>query len=166
VNARYRDLVSGCFLLICAVFIYVNSLFIVNLTGALIGPAFVPQVLAVLLGVSSIVVIIGGIKKIKTETDSSAGTQKAETTTVIKKPFYQNAVLLTILNLITFIALLGKIGVVIMISFYLFSQFLILTPKKIKRIYIYVIGSIVVSVLLNEIFTKGFQLMLPQGILR
>lgn len=77
------------------------------------------------------------------------------------------SIILTLASLLLFTVLLSKLGFLISATVYMISQVTILTKKgqRIKKIPATIIFSVVFSILVYFLFTKGLGLMLPTGIL-
>jgi len=127
-----------------------------------IDATFVPFLLSGSIYILGIIQTVSSLPKQKKQSVSKteqkdSSTQKVDTATVIK----------TIILIVIYIALLDKIGFVIMSAVYLFAQFIVLTPVSKKRNYLlYAIVAISSSVIIYVIFRYVFDLMLPGGLLK
>ncbi|MGE4283027.1 MAG: tripartite tricarboxylate transporter TctB family protein [Clostridia bacterium] len=162
---KNKDIISGIFLFLVAVFFYVGSFFIENLTGARIGPSFVPQLVSIVLAIISILIVADGIKHLKLNDSLEIEKEKKEKSGTAKTPLYKNAVLLSIINMWIYIGLMKPLGFMIMTFIYLFTQFIILSKQGKRQYLLSVIISLIVSVVTYYLFVNAFNLMLPAGIL-
>jgi len=154
------DLILGMLMLAMATFYLVMTLNIPR--RGTIDATFVPFLLSggiYILGTIQVVssLIKQNKKPPNAATQKEATAQKVDTPTAIK----------TLILLVIYIALLDKIGFVIMSAVYLFAQFIVLTPVSKRRNYLlYAIVAISSSVIIYVIFRYVFDLMLPGGLLK
>lgn len=153
-----REMVLGVLILAIGIFYFIMTLQVPGRGG--VDARFVPFLLSgalFLLGTLQLISTFRSKKQMeKAEEESTEAPEKIDTGTVIK----------TIALIILYIALLNKIGFVIMSALYLFIQFIILTPINKKKNYVlYTIIAVVSSVSIFLIFRYVFDLMLPAGLL-
>jgi putative tricarboxylic transport membrane protein len=161
---KYGDLISGSFLLILSVAMFIASFYVKRLTISSIGSGFVPQVVAVLLAIVSIAIIRHGI--IAVRNNPKAEKKKS----AIKKDSKEEklnvtGVLITLVLIVIYIATLASVGFLITTAMYLFLQITALATKEQRKIPLFIIISILTSTSVYFIFIKVFHLMLPSGIL-
>lgn len=162
--SRYRDLIVGIVLLTASVIYYGLSRLIVEAGVTQMGPQFVPQVIAGLTFVLSIILVLNSLKTLRTQ---SGGDVEAEEQPDKEEVRYVPVILTSIL-LIIYVAVLERVGFVLATAVYLFLQFNVAAPKTRKsakyQAY-YLAGSIAAAVVINFAFRDGFNVMLPQGFL-
>lgn len=158
--ARYKDLIGGILFLLFSIAYFYGSLDvkIVASVSEGISARTVPQVLAVGVGILSILQILSGVRACKNIREEG---KEAEA-------FFTKRILLTILLIMSYIALMEEIGFLITTIFYLFLQTLLLMPKEnlVRRnILISAVLSVAFAAMVYGIFVYGLTLMLPGGIL-
>lgn len=156
---RYKDSIGACVIIVFALAYYYASFKINILENKLINSTFFPRVLAGALILLSILLIIKDIRR-QSQSNPESG-DRMERAAVIR-------ILLTVLCLITYVALLETVGFLLMTVLYIFAQILILTPKEqmsVKRLLWFVAISILFSLAVYVVFTRLFTMVLPRGIL-
>lgn len=154
-NIKYKDLGAGIFFMIFSILMYLNSFKIVITVHDAMGPRFFPQLISIVLGLLSLILIIKSFNS------------KLE----IKYKRFENipSMILTILLLASYALLVEKIGFIIMTTFYLFFQILLLLPKELlkNKKYLIMTGTIAlfIPVTLYYLFYNIFSIFLPVGIL-
>lgn len=155
------ELLLGIIMLIIATS-YLIMTFSIPRRGT-IDATFVPFLLSGGIYILGILQTIGAISKSKKKAISSDNRKQED----LKEKVDVQTVLKTIGLIFIYIALLDKIGFVIMSTVYLFAQFIVLTPVNKKKNYpLYVIIAASSSVIIYVIFRYVFDLMLPGGLLR
>jgi putative tricarboxylic transport membrane protein len=155
---KFGNIICGSLLLLWAISLYNASLGISKLSGvSRIGSGFMPQLVAILLAIVSIVIIAGEIKKLKTP---ARAVPKADTAKVNLK-----AVVATLFLIMVYVALLEKVGFLIMTAVYLFIQISLLSGKEDRKISLFGVIAVTASVAIYYLFVNAFHLMLPVGIL-
>ncbi|WP_319558878.1 tripartite tricarboxylate transporter TctB family protein [Marispirochaeta sp.] len=157
---KYGDIISGSIIIIVSLIIMLTSFTFKRLTVSKIGPSFVPQVIAVFLGILGIVILINGIRTVKLlqEIKQEEKQQEAENIRV-------RAVIGTFVAMFIYVLLLEKVGFMIMTAIYLFAQFIVLMHKDERNFPVMIITAVVISISVYHIFVYAFQLRLPPGIL-
>ncbi|MGE4283158.1 MAG: tripartite tricarboxylate transporter TctB family protein [Clostridia bacterium] len=153
---KYKNIISGSFVFLVALIMFITSFGIKSRSVGKIGPAFVPQLIAIFLALLSVSVIINGIRKLKVEGSTESHEQEAT-----KK----SGVIATLILIAVYIGLLETVGFIIMTAIYLFIQFNILAPDKNKKQPKFALIAVLVSVSVYYVFVSVFELMLPAGIL-
>lgn len=183
---KIRDMVAGGLFIIFGFILFVSSFSISSGASLGLGPSFMPKVLSVLLFLFGIIIAFSAIKKNSLKENDKVNTEyeieeglKEELPEKLQEDISDNvaeeagksnytAVILTLAFLLLYILLMKSIGFVITSIFYVFAQVLLFTHsiKTDKRTKIlYFVISFVSAVAIYLIFTKGFSLMLPAGIL-
>lgn len=162
--AKYRDIISGAFLAVLSVILYISTFSIKKLVDMNIGSDFMPKLCAILLFFLSLGVIYKGFLKLKTFVpEEVSDEEKAKKIKSIK------SVSLSIFLILLYASFLQSIGFLITTTLYLFVNFILLFPedKKItsKDLVLFCIIAVASSAIVYFGFVKGFQLMLPSGIL-
>lgn len=160
-NKRYGDIIAGSLVVIFAIFIFISSFGIKMLTASRIGSAFVPQITAVLLGITGLFLLVKEVKILKATNLRSGDTHD----TAAKEPKRIGRVITTLLVLTVYILLLEKIGFILMTAFYLFAQCAILADKSERKVPLFITVALVLAVGIYFLFVNVFQLILPSGIL-
>lgn len=160
---KNKDVIAGSFIFIFALIFYFYSFDIAKTTlDPVVGSRFSPQLITILLMLLSGWLVVENIIKIKKGTNvKKTNNQDDEKEKVSQKSYFKT--ILVFLSLAIYLFLLNKIGFVIATILYLFSQMYILESRKEKRIFQYIIISVVTSLAVYYMFTKGFNMMLPGG---
>lgn len=156
---KYNDLILGAVMLAFALIYFVMTLQIPRKEQA-VDATFVPYILCILLAGVGLYQTIRGFGAARNYDSSTYVAVRAEdrvdTQTVVK----------TVSLIIIYVMLLNAGGFIIMSALYLFFQFIVLTPDRLKKNYVkYGFIAAVSSVVIFSIFRYGFELMLPAGIL-
>lgn len=156
---KYNDLILGAVMLAFALIYFVMTLQIPR-KGQMIDATFVPFILCFLLAGVGIFQTIRGIGAAKSYDSSTYVAVKAEDRVDVQ------TVVKTVSLITVYVMLLNVGGFIIMSALYLFFQFIVLTPDRLKKNYVmYGIIAVLSSVIIFAIFRYGFELMLPAGIL-
>jgi hypothetical protein len=158
VKKKYWDLASGSVLLLFSAVLFIGAQRVKTLAVSSIGSGFFPSVVAMLLAITSIAIIIGGVAQAR-KSDSTTEKTKAE-----DKPRVWG-VIGTFALMAFYAILLPKLGFLITTTVYLFVQINILSPNESRKQILFGIISVVTSVVIYYTFVKVFHLMLPAGIL-
>ncbi|SBW10349.1 conserved membrane hypothetical protein [uncultured delta proteobacterium] len=159
---KYKDILTGAFLLAFAAFFFYNAGGIRLLGKQIITARAFPRTLAVLLGFLSLWMLVEGVMKLAREKEPSPRAAAPET-----PGDYSGAarIGLTILALIVYIMCMRPVGFLLSTIAYTFAQTLILTPRENRDYRMAAVTSIVLPTIIYVIFLYGLRLMLPQGIL-
>ena len=163
--AKYEDVFSGVLLLIVSVIMFFTAYSFEALTVSLIGPAFMPQIIAVIMAIFSVVIAVNGFKKSKAaggEIDMPASVE--EELIITEKKSYK-PVLISLALMIAYVVLLPYIGFLIMTVIYIFLQMLILSHVTHRKIWLFLLISIITSATIYYLFRNVFYVMLPTGII-
>ncbi|WP_227937373.1 tripartite tricarboxylate transporter TctB family protein [Alkalihalobacillus deserti] len=162
-----KDVYASVFLLAFSVIMYVSSFSIKMLTVSKIGAGFMPRMIAIAIFILSIILLINSIKEMKfakQRTDILEDEDEDEHEG-IKRKISPLSVVITLALMIGYIALLKPVGFLIMSSIYLFLQMYLLADPKERKAPLFIIVSVVSSVVIYFCFKSIFHLMLPAGIL-
>jgi hypothetical protein len=171
--SRYRDLIVGVVLLTVSVIYYWLSLSIAEAGVTQMGPKFVPQVIAGLTFVLSIILVVNSLQTLRRQAaaDAEADKRPSEDTVGEEDPAEDSRygpVILTGILLLIYVVALESAGFVLATAVYLFLQFNVAAPKTRKapkyQAY-YLVGSIAAALIINYTFRDGFNVMLPEGLL-
>lgn len=158
-----KDQLSGLVFLAFSIFMYAASFSIQTSTADALGPQFFPQIVSIVMGVLSVVLIFGSTRKnLREKATGSAGTAR--------KPLKWNLpLILSMAMLIGYYFLLDAVGFVLLTIIYLFCQMYLLFPKgsfkEKKLLIISLCTSVLVPIAVYYLFYYGFQIFLPAGIL-
>ncbi|MGH2316393.1 tripartite tricarboxylate transporter TctB family protein [Planococcus sp. SE5232] len=163
--AKYEDVFSGIFLLIVSVIMFFTAYSFEALTTSLVGPAFMPQIIAIVMAIFSVVIAVGGFRKSKIiPEEKNSPEQHKEELIVTEKRSYK-PVLISLGLMIGYVILLPYIGFLIMTVIYIFLQMLILSHITHRKIWLFLLISIVTSATIYYLFRNVFYVMLPTGII-
>lgn len=167
--AKYDDVFSGFFLLIVSVVMYIATFSFEALTTTLIGPAFMPQIIAIAIGIFSILIIVNGFMKTRTiekeETLPEPVVEGHDDKLISGQKDSYRPVILTLLLMLAYVVLIPVIGFLITTILYIFLQMMILSDKTTRKIWLFALVSIVSSVVIYYVFRNVFYVMLPTGIM-
>lgn len=157
---KYKELILGVGIIAFSIF-YLYSAAVMKIT---VATTFNSKVVPFLLGGGALLIGIfqtaAGLKEAKAFDPACA----AEAGTEKEKPD-NRSVLLMLLVMIVYVAMLEPAGFLISTFLVLFAQMMILSPKEKVRIPVFVIVSLVVTVVIYYSFRYGLELVLPSGIL-
>lgn len=164
---RNEDVLSGFFLLIVSVIIFITSFTFEALTTTLVGPAFMPQIISIIMAIFSIIITVSGFKKskmAKAEPTHEESVNQEEELIVTEKRSYK-PVLITLALMIGYLVLMPYIGFLIMTAVYMFVQMLILSHVTNRKIWLFILVSVITSATIYYLFRNVFYVMLPTGII-
>lgn len=168
-TVKYQDVLSGVFLLIVSVIMFVATFSFEALTVSKVGPDFMPKIIASIMMIFSIIIIFNGWKKVNVQNENTVPNQsikEKDTKSVSKEKKYSFLpVIITLGLMIGYFILIPILGFLIMTALYLFLQMLVLSHKSNRKIWLFVIISIATSALVYFIFRSVFYVMLPTGII-
>jgi putative tricarboxylic transport membrane protein len=154
-SSRSENLIIFIILMLMSVVLMFGA-FSIPAGGELgVGASFLPKIISVALGLCAIGFLVQFLR-MEREKDQL-------------KKINKNAVLRFFLSLgllIMYASLLKPIGYMIMTVVYIFLQSQLMIPNEKRNILLAAIISIVVAVLIYFIFNKGFNIMLPPGLLK
>lgn len=158
---KYWDLASGIAFLVLSITVFIGAQHVKTLAVSSIGSGFFPSVVSVLLAITSIAIIAGGIVQARKPDPSPASKARASTE---EKPRVWG-VIGTFALMAGYALLISKLGFLITTTLYLFVQMNILSPKQSRRQLMFAIIAVLAAVIIYYTFVKVFNLMLPAGIL-
>lgn len=153
-SKQIREYLGSAMFLIFGVALMLGSRSITTFIENDVGPAFMPKLVGISIVVLSLIKLIINIKD-KTDTKEDSKSKEG----IEKGGIY------TLVLVFAYFLVLNKLGFIISTAIYLFLQIQILSKYDEHDIKTKLIISIVVPVVVFFLFTKGFQLMLPKGIL-
>lgn len=157
---KYGNIISGTVILIFSVAIFVATFSFKAITVSSVGPGFMPKLAAILLAILSITVILKGVNEIKKQNKKDT-MENTDNDNVIDK----FSVIITFVIIAIYITFIEKVGFIIMTALYLFSQMCILSMKEQRRLALFAILAVVISIGIYCLFVYAFRLILPAGIL-
>ncbi|TWT06519.1 tripartite tricarboxylate transporter TctB family protein [Planococcus sp. CPCC 101016] len=168
--AKHEDVFSGAFLLVVSVIIFITSFSFEALTTSLVGPAFMPQIIAIIMAIFSVIITVSGFKKSKSATEKTTTPEEVkeeelqEELIVTEKKSYK-PVLISLALMIGYVALLSYVGFLIMTIVYIFLQMLLLSHITHRKVWLFLLISVVTSAAIYYLFRNVFYVMLPTGII-
>lgn len=151
---NYKDLGAGIFFLLFSIIIYIQSLKIHITVGDIMGPRFFPQLVSIIMGSLSFILILISFKS------------KEKSEKIFEN---KSSLIMTLVILLIYAILLEAIGFIILTIVYLFIQILLLLPKEYLKDKKYLaltgIVSVITPIFLYFLFYKVFSIFLPAGIL-
>lgn len=159
-----KDLIPGIVLFIFSVLYLLLSCQIEIFTGSGATPLdarFAPRFWGSILLILSAMLIYRGIKK-KNELDEY---DKSEKLTLKEKIYNSREVFLTFGSLTIYILGLEPVGFILMTILYIFVQIMILTEKQQRNYKAAIILAVPSAVIIDYVFVRMLNVMLPSGIL-
>lgn len=164
---KVKDLAAGAVLLGLGLVLLITSFSIPQGASLGLGPSFMPRLMSGVLVFFGVLIGLEGMNKKYPSEDGDEGKQEAGQEKDAKDT---KAVVLSLALLLAYILLMKPVGFVLSTTGYIMAQILVFTHKteagkgaKAKLTYLTV--SAASSVVIYLIFTKGFSLLLPAGIL-
>ncbi len=154
---KHIDIVSGITWIIVAIIGLVLSAQIVQRasTQGTVGPAFIPKVVCILIMISGVAVLIGGIYGVKNG-NAELGCFPEEKKEIV-------AVIVTILACIVYSLIVEPLGFVIASALFLIFQISYFDLDWKKHLIRTIAISVPTAVVVFAIFRYGFSLTLPTG---
>lgn len=157
-----KDLYSGLFFLMFAIWLFISSFSIKMTTSDSLGPQFFPQIVAIFMGILAMFQIIEGLISYKEIKSNKIENQRF-------KIRFNKGLWMTIILLSVYVLLIKKVGFILISIIYLCCQINILLPKssyKNKKVMISTVAvSIVIPIVIYLLFYKVFNIFLPEGLL-
>lgn len=147
------DLISGIVMLLISIYVYVSALSFPKAEYQLAGPAFYPQLMAILLALISVTLIYRSVRRLKNKEEC-------------RKVKVDNPAIVIAVMAVTllYILVLKTLGFLITTFLYLTALVFIMQPEK-KKIVTNLLVSSIMTGAVYVIFAKLFSASLPQGIL-
>ncbi|MBU8906470.1 tripartite tricarboxylate transporter TctB family protein [Desertibacillus haloalkaliphilus] len=163
---KYGDIYSSIFMMLFALLMYISTFNMQSMAEVSVGPETVPQIVAIGIFIFSVILLLQGIKKVKSYSPpvEPEGT-KDETENDYSGKKSLVSVLITLLLVICYVLVMPILGFIISSTLYLIVQFCFLAKRENWNIPLYALIAVVVSVSVYFFFRNLFYLMLPQGIL-
>lgn len=146
------DLISGFVMLLVSIYVYISALSFPKSDYQLSGPAFYPQLMAILLGIVSITLIIRSVRSLKNNEHG----EKVR----INNP---KKVIASMVATLIYVLILKTVGFLIATFIYLTVLILIMQPQK-NKILISILVSFIMTGAVYFIFAVLFAASLPMGI--
>ncbi|MCM3636605.1 tripartite tricarboxylate transporter TctB family protein [Sporosarcina luteola] len=161
---KNREVQSGFLLLLVSGVMFTATLSFKKMTTTAIGPAFMPQVISILIALVSLAVIYEGYKKVKAakEVDS---TIKAEDAEAVDKGVSYKPVIVSFVLMAFYVVIMPIVGFLITTAVFMFIQMMVLSSKLERRWLLFAVVSVVSSVIIYYVFRNVFYIMLPSGLL-
>lgn len=154
IKKKHEDFIIGIIFMILSIGYFILSKFLPASKLMKIGPSFMPSVIACCIFILSILQIINGYKVLKINKEE----KKEEFTPEYKR------VLATIIAFAFYVLLLEPIGFLITTFIYLVIQMYILSTHEQRRPIIFILISLITTVVVYYGFKNGFSIMIPAGI--
>jgi|SRR5690625_885605 len=182
-TSNKKEMYSGIFFILLAILYFIGASSIKHyeaFTSGGVNSSTIPKGLAILMFILGLVQSIGAYRKSKDNAgiqestykdDDSKGilekSMEIEEEIIVEGQKNRRSIVLTFVFLIILASLIEKIGFIIMSITFLICQMTLLTEKANRRksLRLIVFLSVVFSVGVYYLFTKGFSLILPTGIL-
>lgn len=163
--SKIRDVQAGIFLLFVSVIMFTTTLTFKKLTTSQVGPAFMPQVIAVLIALMAVAIIIQGVRNVKAERGKKASTDVVVTKKDTKNEVTYRPVILSFALMAVYVVVMPFVGFLITTAVYMFIQMMILSDKPERKWLLFVTVSVVASASIYYVFRNVFYVMLPNGFL-
>lgn len=159
---KYRDVICGSVIMICAVILFIATFSIKSLLGMNPGPEFMPRLASVLLFLVAAGITVEGLENIKHHVVEEVSPEEAACRKAGNRKVLLSAILIGF-----YVFSLETLGFVISTLIYEFCQMIILTPVGKKKNYVlFAVITVVSTVFFYVVFTRFLYLMLPVGLLR
>ena len=152
---KYADVITGAVGLVIGVIVLIMSIQIGIAEGQAVGADFLPKIVSVLMIILSAVLIWNGIQEARVYEDRPPE---------YKKNYLGVAIL--IVAGILYAQLLKPVGFIITSLVFLFLALCLISKKEETNYLKFALITIVMVLLIYFVFTKGFGIRLPKGILK
>lgn len=152
---KYTDIITGGIGLAIGIAVLIMSIQIGMAEGQTIGADFLPKIIAVLMILLSAKLTWDGVKSAKNYED-------------IRLDYEKNYLGVAILMVaaILYAQLLKKIGFIITSMLFLYLALCLISKKEETNYVKFAVITVVMVLLIYFVFTKGFSIRLPKGILK
>ena len=152
---KYTDIITGVIGLSIGIAVLIMSIQIGMAEGQTIGADFLPKIIAVLMILLSAKLTWDGVKSAKNYED-------------IRLDYEKNYLGVAILMVaaILYAQLLKKIGFIITSMLFLYLALCLISKKEETNYVKFAVITVVMVLLIYFVFTKGFSIRLPTGILK
>lgn len=162
---KYRDVVAGAVFLVVAAILYLSSFSIITSIPGRLGAEFMPQVVAWVIAILSVILIISGLRPLLADRGKEAGpTTEAEREAHITETRERVQVLLMLAVVSLYIMLIAPLGFVFSSMLFLFAMMVIMSNQSKQRYWLFALIAIFASVAIYYLFRVAFHLYLPAGI--
>ena len=159
---KYKDVICGAVIMICAVILFIATFSIKSLLGMNPGPEFMPRVASILLFLVATGIFVEGLQNARHHVAEEVSEEEAAYRKAGNRKVILSAILIGF-----YVFSLETLGFVISTLIYEFCQMIILTPLGKKKNYVlFAIITVVSTVFFYIVFTRFLYLMLPVGLLR
>lgn len=159
---KRNDIYSSIVFFLFGVFIFAGSYWIPATTSDILGSRFFPRAVAILIGILSLVQLVGALGELKALKE--AGVKEEKEPAKLNRPF-----LLTTIALFVYYVLVLGIGFTLTSILYLLFEGVVLMRKDEvkdkKKIIILLLVAVIVPVFINTVFWNVFSIKLPEGAL-
>lgn len=159
---KIEDLIAGVILFLVSVIVFIFSNRIPRLVVTTVGPDFMPKLVAVGMGVFSILLIVKSVQTPAAETDKK---QKETVPTSLLGFIRQHIDLVTIALLFIYAIGIATVGFLLATCVYLFVHINLMSLNTKQNRIVALFASMVISVGVYLLFTRVLFVMLPSGIL-
>lgn len=156
---KRTTILIGIFFLVFSIVLFVSAMAIPAPNALAIGGDFMPKIMAALLIICAMGFIIVGVTQKPISEDPA---EKTGQEMDIKR---WSLFAIEFGLLFVYLCLLIPVGFILMTSIYIFLQAWIITVKEERSPIKMAIVAVVSSIIIYFIFVKGFNLMLPAGLL-
>ena len=155
--SRYRDTVASVVTLLLGAYFTITGLQLPESANTSVGPGTMPTLVGILMLIFGVLLLIPALRDLKANTSE-------------KKTVQGNyaALGITVLLLLLYVALWQSVGFVIMTFVYLTLQFIVFCPtakRSVKTYLLFAAIAAIATAAIYLIFSMGFNLTLPSGIL-
>lgn len=159
---KIEDLIAGVILFLVSVIVFIFSNRIPRLVVTTVGPDFMPKLVAVGMGVFSILLIVKSVQTPAAATDKK---QKETVPTSLLGFIRQHIDLVTIALLFIYAIGIATVGFLLATCVYLFVHINLMGLNTKQNRIVALFASMVISVGVYLLFTRVLFVMLPSGIL-
>ena len=153
---KCKDLILGVVMLAFSAFYLVFAQQIKTrpkITPSYSGARVIPTLLGILLAILSVLLIIQGIRRMRSHQDDGKKMDRGD----------MIAVTLTIAVIVAYTLLLQYLGFILATVLFLFAQMTILAPKEKRNYLLFAIVAVVFTALVFVAFRIGLNQLLPRG---
>ncbi len=156
---KYRDIYAGALLLTFGIFFLITARLLPTNADTLVDPGTMPTLMGSLLSLLGVIILWQGMQAVLHRLP------ERENAAVHK---HYSLLICSLLLLFFYILLWQRIGFLVMTVLYLFAQTSIFCPKSRRsrrRLILFAAIALVTTALIWVIFSVGFHLTLPRGVL-
>lgn len=170
----YRDLIGGLVFMALSVAYYIMASNIEDAGVSRMGPGFVPEIIAIVTFVLSVILIVQGWQTMVRDRaaaralDAAGERPDVDPQVARERRIAQWSVLISAVLLVAYVIAISFLGFVLSTIAYLFLQSNAGAPlgkRNLKYQLLYLVSAVAVAWFVNWAFRDGFLVLLPQGIL-